>query len=249
MLGVLYVSHGTRVKEGLHQANHFLQKCMLQVHVPIQKVCYLELVRPNIQEGIRRCVAAGVRTLLVQPLLLLTAGHAKRDIPGEIDKARKKYPHVHFICGRPFGVDDIIIHLLIERLHEKQQNLPERYAILLVGRGSSDPDTKRDFAAIRRLLLNKGIPSVIVCYMAAASPSFQEGLERVVREKRGQTFVIPYLLFTGVLMKTISRSVREKNEAGAAFVLCRPLGYHPALIQLMKKRIRESLQDVPPHYA
>lgn len=248
MLGVLYVSHGTRVEEGLIQANQFLHRCMEQVDVPVQRVCYLELVQPDIQEGIRRCVQAGVSVLVVQPLLLLSAGHAKRDIPREINQARKRYPDVHFIYGRPFGVDGAIIDILLERLHEKRQYPSECSGVLLIGRGSSDPDTKRDFAAICGLLHEKGVPRIATCYMAAVSPSFQEGLSQVIREQWGQVYVIPYLLFSGVLMKTIKKSIRLKNQAGAAIVLCRPLGYHPALIQLMKKRIKESLQHVCPDY-
>ncbi|GAY76895.1 sirohydrochlorin ferrochelatase [Sporolactobacillus inulinus] len=48
MLAVLYVSHGTRIHEGVKQANQFLSSCMKQVDAPIQRVCYLEIVQPGI---------------------------------------------------------------------------------------------------------------------------------------------------------------------------------------------------------
>ncbi|GEB76826.1 sirohydrochlorin chelatase [Sporolactobacillus inulinus] len=249
MLAVLYVSHGTRIHEGVKQANQFLSSCMKQVDAPIQRVCYLEIVQPGILDGIRQCIAAGAEVVLVQPLLLLTAGHAKRDIPRVIKQAEHLYPDVRFIYGRPFGVDERIVSLLIERLHEQQDPLPQGSAILLVGRGSSDPDTKRNFAQIRHLLHQKGMESVTLCYMAAAKPTFDEGLDQVIREQWRHVYVIPYLLFSGVLMKTIYRSIDVKNKAGASITLCRPLGYHPNLIQLMKKRVEESLHHVLSDYA
>lgn len=249
MLAVLYVSHGTRVIDGVRQANQFLYSCMERVSAPIQQICYLEIVKPGIQQGIRRCIEEGAQVVLIQPLLLLSAGHAKHDIPGEIDKARALYPEVIFVYGRPFGVDQRIVDILIERIYERQKIIPERSGILLVGRGSSDPDTKRDFASICRLLNEHGMNRVASCYMAAASPSFDEGLDLVLKKGWGQTFVIPYLLFTGILMKTIKKAIDSRNQTGASFVLCRPLGYHPILIQLMKNHIRESLQNVLPHYA
>ncbi|GAY76896.1 sirohydrochlorin ferrochelatase [Sporolactobacillus inulinus] len=181
--------------------------------------------------------------------MLLTAGHAKRDIPRVIKQAEHLYPDVRFIYGRPFGVDERIVSLLIERLHEQQDPLPQGSAILLVGRGSSDPDTKRNFAQIRHLLHQKGMESVTLCYMAAAKPTFDEGLDQVIREQWRHVYVIPYLLFSGVLMKTIYRSIDVKNKAGASITLCRPLGYHPNLIQLMKKRVEESLHHVLSDYA
>ncbi|RYL94924.1 sirohydrochlorin chelatase [Sporolactobacillus sp. THM7-4] len=249
MLAVLYVAHGSRIPEGVRQADLFLHDCMKNVSSPIQEICYLELVRPTIEQGIRRCAERGATVILVQPLLLLSAGHAKRDIPGEIEKARARYPEIKFVYGRPFGVDPKIVNLLIKRLNEKQSFLPEGSGILLVGRGSSDPDTKRSFTSICRLLNQKGIKHVDVCYMAAASPSFEEGLNLATSRGWKQTFVIPYLLFTGVLMKTMKKRIELKNKNGGSFVLCRPLGYHPDLVQLMVKRIGESLENAVSDYA
>lgn len=249
MFAVLYVSHGTRVIDGVRQANQFLYSCMKSISAPIQQICYLELIQPDIQEGIRRCVEKGASFILIQPLLLLSAGHDKRDIPREIEKAKPLYPEVNFVYGRPFGVDQKIVDILIERIYERQKTISEHSGILLVGRGSSDPDTKRDFASICRFLNKKGVNRVESCYMAAASPSFNEGLDLALKKGWEQTFVIPYLLFTGILMETIKKSVDTRNHSGASFVLCRPLGFHPFLVQLMKKRIRESLKNVLPNYA
>ncbi|RYM05434.1 sirohydrochlorin chelatase [Sporolactobacillus sp. THM7-7] len=249
MLAVLYIAHGTRVARGVQQADHFLRSCMEKVPAPIQEICYLELVEPPIQEGIRRCVEKGARIVLVQPLLLLSAGHAKRDIPVEIERAGAHYPDVTFVYGQPFGVDERIVDILMERLHEKRSESREDTGVLLVGRGSSDPDTKRDFAAVCHLMKQRGVKRVAVCYMAAASPSFEEGLVQAQARGWKRTYVVPYLLFAGLLMKTMKKSIAEKNESGATFILCRPLGYHPALIELMTKRIREAIRDALPDHA
>ncbi|WKB34630.1 sirohydrochlorin chelatase [Terrilactibacillus sp. S3-3] len=243
MLGVLYVGHGSRMKEGVLQVNQFLDACMADTDVPIQHMCYLEIARPTIEEGIDRCVRDGANVILIQPVLLLSAGHAKRDIPTEIEKARRKYPGVRFLYGRPFGVDEWIVNILIERLHEQRRVLSPETAVLLVGRGSSDPNTKRDFSEICRLLQQKGIRRVSACYLAAAAPSFDEGLQQASENEQEDVFVIPYLLFTGVLMKTMKRKIGLQNAKGSSFVLCRPLGYHPALIRLLKKRMKEAFHE------
>ncbi len=248
MLAVLYIGHGTRLIDGVRQANQFLYSCMKGISAPIQEICYLERVQPDIREGIRRCIEKGAQIVLIQPLLLLSAGHAKRDIPAVVDEARSLYPDIIFIVGRPLGVDPKIVDILIERIFEKRKIIPENSGIVLVGRGSSDPETKHDFASIRRLLNERGLNRVLSCYMAAARPSFEEGLDLALKKGWEQTFVVPYLLFTGVLMKTLKKAVDLRNKTDTSFVLCSPLGYHPVLIRLMKKRIRESLKNVLPHY-
>lgn len=243
MLAVLYVGHGTRVSQGVEQARAFLYRCMEAVAAPIQEICYLEIVRPDIQEGIRRCAEQGADVIVLQPLLLLSAGHAKRDIPCEIEKARARYPNITFLYGRPFGVDEGIIDIVVERLHERTETLSDRSGVLLVGRGSSDPQTQKDFEAICHLLRLKGITNVKTCYMAAIAPSFNDGLDLALAESWEKIYVVPYLLFTGLLMRTIRRSIERKGTNSDSVVLCRPIGYHNYLVRLMKKRIGEVLPN------
>jgi sirohydrochlorin ferrochelatase len=242
MLAVLYVSHGSRVAEGVRQANQFLKRCMDQVNVPIQRICYLELVKPGILEGIGQCVAAGADRIIVQPILLLSARHDKRDIPGAIEKARVVYPHVRFTYGRPFGVADCIINILLERLAEKGRTPVGDGRVLLVGRGSSDPETPNTFVRISAELMRKGIAPVSVCYMAAVKPLIHEGLAQAGRQNAGTVYVLPYLLFPGILMQTIRREI-ERSAYRTSFTLCRPLGYHPALTGLLRQRIEASVHD------
>ncbi|WP_010632624.1 sirohydrochlorin chelatase [Sporolactobacillus vineae] len=242
MLAVLYVSHGTRVAEGVLKANQFLKRCMDQVNVPIQRICYLELVKPDILEGIGQCVAAGADRIIVQPILLLSARHDKRDIPGAIEKARAIYPHVRFTYGKPFGVADCIIDILLERLAEKGRTPDSEGRVLIVGRGSSDPETPKTFSRISAELTGKGISPVSVCYMAAAKPLIHEGLAQAGGQNTGTVYILPCLLFPGILMRTIRKEIAE-SAYRTSFTLCPPLGYHPALIGLLRQRIEASVHE------
>ena len=51
-----------------------------------------------------RLVARGCRRVVVLPLVLLDAGHAKSDVPAVVVEARDRHPHVAFPFGRPIGV-------------------------------------------------------------------------------------------------------------------------------------------------
>ncbi len=56
MKAVLYVCHGSRVKEGREQAIEFVNKCKHELSYPVQETCFLELSEPDIFEGITKCV-------------------------------------------------------------------------------------------------------------------------------------------------------------------------------------------------
>jgi sirohydrochlorin ferrochelatase len=240
MQAVLYVGHGSRVDEACEQAVSFIEKCMNTISAPIQEIGFLELASPTIDDGIRRCVERGATRIAVLPLLLLTAGHAKKDIPLELEKIKEQYPDITIDYGRPLGVHEEIVDILIERIREKQETIGGDTRVLLVGRGSSDPDTTRDLGHIARLLSRKHpFQSVQTAYLTSAKPSFEEGLEQAQVAGNQQVFVLPYLLFTGILMKSMRKKIDEINTADQQFTLCEYLGYHPNLSKVVKARVEE----------
>ncbi|WP_046173360.1 sirohydrochlorin chelatase [Domibacillus indicus] len=244
MKAVLYICHGTRVKEGARQAADFIKETMPLVDIPIQEICYLELSEPSIEEGLRACVEKGATDITAIPFLLLTAGHAKEDIPQELASAAEKFPDAVIRYGRPLGVNEQIIDVLIDRMKEAAPISPDA-AVLLVGRGSSDPATKKDFSRIRSLFQEKTkLTDVYIGYMAACEPAFEDSLQEAASQHPKQLFIVPYILFTGVLTKTMDRAVKKLEMDGDVY-LCRHLGYDPVISRLLAERVNEAAQSEP----
>ncbi|RFU67643.1 sirohydrochlorin chelatase [Peribacillus saganii] len=242
MDAILYIMHGSRVAKGVEQAASFIQRCMQNIDVPIQEYCFLELANPNIKEAFQRCIERGATKIHALPVLLLTAAHAKDDIPTELSRIHKQYPEVGVRYGRPIGVDSNMVDILVERIQETGEAITEDSMVLLVGRGSSDPDVKRDLIQIGELLHQRiGVNRIVDCYLTAASPSFEEGLHMAKESGLKRVFVIPYLLFTGILMKTMEKEI-EKLEAENQFILCSYLGYHPLIEKVLQDRVKEMLE-------
>ena len=247
MEAVLYVCHGSRIPKASEMASDFIKKCMIQLKdsVSIQEHCFLELATPTIDEAFESCIDQGATTISVLPVLLLTAAHAKIDIPEELMKLKQKYPQVTILYGRPIGVHPNMINILEERIHDSGEDLTSDSMILLVGRGSSDPDVTHDLSEIASLLSEKTrVNSVLPCYLTAAEPSFEEGLIKAKQSGNKKVFVVPYLLFTGILMKTMEKTINNLSEGtDQTFILCSYLGYHPHLEEVIKERVNELLQN------
>nr|WP_255648093.1 CbiX/SirB N-terminal domain-containing protein [Pseudalkalibacillus hwajinpoensis] len=114
---------------------------------------------------------------------------------------------------------------------------------LLVGRGSSDPDTISDLDQIAKRILEKmPFQKVSVCYLAAAKPTFDEGIKQAQLGSNSQVFVIPYLLFTGILMKEMERKISRLEKGGPDFNLCHYLGYHDLVTEVLKERVVEAFE-------
>ena len=241
MKAVLYICHGSRIREANEQAISFIQQIMKRVDMPIQEISFLELAEPTIAGGFESCIRKGATEIIAIPILLLTAAHAKKDIPEELANIQADFPNVDVKLGHPIGVHEKMIELLLERLEEPNIPIKEDSLVLLVGRGSSDPDVKRDLTRIGELLEQRSrVKRVKVCYLTASAPSFQDSLEEVKRLGTKQVFVIPYLFFTGTLMNNIKNSIQKgNNDQTTEWILCRCLGYHPILEEIIHEQIIE----------
>jgi sirohydrochlorin ferrochelatase len=236
MQAILYVCHGSRIAKARAEASAFVEQCKTNIDVPIQELCFIELAHPDIVTGIDICVQKGASRIVVLPLLLLSAGHAKHDIPEAIRQAKQRHPHLEIVLGEPFGVHEMMIDIVVDRIKEQAVPLDHESMILLIGRGSSDPDTKRDITAIAKLLQAKtNVPRVDICFLAAIRPTLEDGLYEASRSFYKKIFVVPYLLFTGVLMKTIEKKLYSLSSSNKQWILCNYLGYHPFLQNIIKE--------------
>ena len=80
----------------------------------------------------------------------------------------------------------------------------------MVGRGSSDPDANSELFKLARLLWeSRRYPWAEVCFIGVTAPSLPEGLARCRALGARRVLVVPYFLFTGVLIPRIHRLVDE----------------------------------------
>ncbi|PLR84980.1 sirohydrochlorin chelatase [Bacillus sp. V33-4] len=238
MEAILYICHGSRVPAAQQQAVAFIEKTMTESPAPINEYCFLELAQPNIAEAYKRCIEQGATKIAAVPVLLLTAVHAKEDIPNELNTIASQFPEVQLNYGRPIGVHPKMVETLIERIEETNEPLTDDSMVLLIGRGSSDPDVKRDLGDIAKLLKQRsGVRRVDTCYLTAADPGLEEGLKIAAESPFSKVFVIPYLLFTGILMKTIENTIKNHSQNDyKQYILSNYLGYHPHIESILHER-------------
>ncbi len=241
---VLYVCHGSRVKEARDEAIAFITHCQEQIDADFHEICFLELVSPSIKEGFSSCVKQGATHIAVVPLLLLTAMHAKKDIPLEIEKASERYPNVQITYGKPLGVHKKLAESVFERVVEQGIEKSRSSIVVLIGRGSSDPDVMTDLQTIAELVKKQsGIEDVRTCFLTAAAPSFEDMLTELMSLKDKQIYFVPYLLFTGILVKKIAAKISTARKQNGHIRLCRYLGYDSKVEAVFVERVTEAIQN------
>ncbi|MED4226392.1 sirohydrochlorin chelatase [Neobacillus cucumis] len=240
MKAILYIGHGTRSKKGADEAKAFIARVSERVTVPIQEISFLELTEPSIEVGFSLCVQKGATEITVVPLFLLAAGHIKQDIPNVLDSLSMAYPDISINVKDPFGVQGAILDAVAELVRETVGTVVQQDQVLIVGRGSSDPDTLADFDLIAAGLKERlGIKGVSVSYLAAAEPRFQEGLRTVMETAEGKVIVIPYLLFSGLLIAEVTAEIRKWSKLGREIYHTGILSSHRVIEDMVVARATE----------
>ncbi|MGL5082291.1 MAG: sirohydrochlorin chelatase [Microcoleaceae cyanobacterium] len=247
---LLLIGHGTRDQEGRQTFLEFAQAYSALDNSRPVIPCFLELTEPTIQQAVDQCVDQGYEELSALPLLLFAARHNKFDITNELDRARERHPQVKFHYGRHFGISPKILELWRSRFWELDQssanphNIPRSETVLLfVGRGASDPDANGDVCKLARMLWEgSGYLTVETCFIGITHPRLEEGFQRARLYGPRRIIVLPYFLFTGVLVQKIfDTTARQQEQYPEINMVCLPeMGIHADLIYLLRERELET---------
>jgi len=205
---------------------------------------YVELAAPALADALSALAADHDRVVVV-PCFLFAAGHAKNDIPLSLARARAQFPQVSFQAARVLGVHPDLAALTFERAGAAcDLSDPRRTALVVVGRGASDPDANGDFCKLVRLIgEGRGLGWVVPTFIGITTPLFEESIELVARARPERIVVVPYLLFGGRLVGRLREQLRAFNQRypWIAVNLAGHLGIHPSLLKVIEERIDEAL--------
>jgi sirohydrochlorin cobaltochelatase len=210
---LLIVGHGSRDPRGAQEFHDLVG--LLRRRNPALTVegGFIELSSPPISECVNRLAEKGTRDVAAVPLMLLAAGHAKDDIPATLVREKSNHPGMSFRYGRALGIRPELLELMDERISAVvSEEEKADTAILIVGRGSSDPDANSDLSKIARLFYEgRHYTAVESSYVSMTPPDVATALDRCRRLGAKRVVVFSYFLFTGILEERI----RQQSNAFA----------------------------------
>jgi sirohydrochlorin cobaltochelatase len=249
-IGVMICGHGSRNRQAVTefaQLAEGLRRMLPQVPV---EYGYLEFAQPILRDGLDRLRAQGVKRVLAVPGMLFAAGHAKNDIPSVLNSYAAE-TGLRIDYGRELGVDLKMIQAAGARIREAldradaagQGPLPLSETLLVVvGRGSSDPDANSNVSKVTRMLVEGfGFGWGETVYSGVTFPLVEPGLRHVVRLGFKRIVVFPYFLFSGVLVSRIRQhtALVAADHPELEFVDAAYLGDHPLVIDTFRERVEE----------
>lgn len=248
--GVLIVGHGSR-EPGANAELEALVAAFAAAQ-PEYAVAhgYVELAAPALGPALR-ALAERASHVVALPLFLFMAGHAKNDIPLALAEARRERPDVRFTAARALGVHPGLVELAFERARPalERGRDPARTAVIVVGRGASDPDANGDFCKVVRLFAEgRGLGWVVPSFLGITEPRFEAAADLVARARPERIVVVPYLLFAGRLIDKLRAQVAgfAARYPWIAIELAPHLGCDGRLLALIAERVRDAVTGEQP---
>src|SRR5262249_55940427 len=138
-------------------------------------------------DAINKVVRNGSKQIIVVPALLTAATHAKNDMPAQLDQFRTEFSD----CDIRFaGVTDLhpaVLDLCRERIVTAESTVDKLISrrdtcLVVVGRGTNDPDANSDIYKLARLL-EEGMQfgGSFTCFSGTAKPLVLDGIKRAAR--------------------------------------------------------------------
>jgi sirohydrochlorin cobaltochelatase len=203
---------------------------------------FIELSAPPLRDAVTSLVPSSPARVVAVPLMLVAAGHAKGDIPAALAREQARHPGVSFTYARTLGPHPALIELLDMRVAGVAGDTPA--AVLVVGRGSTDPDANADVVKAARLLWEgRDYPLAETGFVSLARPDVTEGLDRCRLLGARRIVVARYFLFPGVLPDRVAEQAARYAAAHPELdiAVADVLGDCDEIAALVLERYREAL--------
>ncbi len=208
------------------------------------ETAFLELSRPRFDKVVDKLVRAKFDEIVVVPLLLNEAYHARVDVPSVVASATARHEDLQIRATHVLGLETEFLSVLDLRLRDAlaRHRVRELDALVLAAAGSSDPLANQAVARLARLWGNRHHLPVTAAFASAAPPATGEAVRAFRREGRRHVAVASMFLAPGTM---VDRASELALEAGAVAV-ADPLGAHPVLARTILARYAVGAVELVP---
>ena len=248
--GLLLVGHGSHCMTSAAQMHEIGDRVAAAMPDRIVEVGFLEMTDPAAGLVLDDMVARGVRRVVVLPLMLLAAGHSKSDVPAIVLEGRQRHPDLELIFGSPLGVVPELIEIAADNLtRAAAAGLP----LVVVARGTSDPDANGDAAKAARLLAEwVTADGLHLGFTGVTWPTVPETLDTAAAvlaarpEAPRRLALFFWFICNGKLIERAREQIAEFTErTGIDVVDAGYFGPDAGLVPIITRRYHEAVDGTP----
>jgi sirohydrochlorin ferrochelatase len=233
------VAHGSRDPRSAATIRALVERVRARAPRVEVRAAFLDLSEPSVPHVLRELHAAGHDHVVVTPLLLGSAYHARVDLPGLVDTVRSALPGLRVSISDVLGIDPLLEDVALDRLADSGAGLTDPgLGVVLAAVGSSnDPANQAVSALAARWRDRLGLP-VIAAFASATTPDVPEAVAKLAAEGASRFAVASWFLAPGRLPDRIAALAREAARPDVP--IAAPLALDPRVAGLVLRRYRET---------
>jgi precorrin-8X/cobalt-precorrin-8 methylmutase len=241
---LLVIDRGSREPEVKQELEEICEIAKKRGRYDIASFCFLEVIPPFIEEGIKKCMDLGAGQITVMPYFLYPGMKLKDTVNKTAKLIRERGPQI--AIAKPLSYHSLMAQLIRERVKELKETrnlqIPDSECdVLLIGHGSSDRNA-HDAFIFTAGAIKSYYRQVHHCFLELDRPNIDEGIGNAVLGKPRIILMMPYFLHKGAHIKRdviqdIERALKKHDFKDA--YLSRHLGVDDKLVDLILERTSE----------
>ncbi|WP_158896349.1 sirohydrochlorin chelatase [Amycolatopsis anabasis] len=210
------------------------------------RTAFLDLSEPLVTDALSGLYAEGQREVVVVPLLLGSAYHARIDLPALVDGVLARSPRLRVSTSDVLGPDPLLSEVALDRLAATGADPTDpELGIVFAAVGSSNPEANAVVARLaRRWRARLPVAAVAPAFASATKPDVPAAIAELRARGARRIAVASWFLAPGLLPDRIAALARE---ADPEVRLAAPLADDPRVADVILRRYAAALtsQAVP----
>jgi sirohydrochlorin ferrochelatase len=242
---LLIIDRGSKMKEVQEELRNTCDLIKYKTDYYYVDYCFLEVIPPYIDEGIRKCIDRGVDSITIVPYFLYPGMKLKDAVTQTasiIHQENKK-----MVITKPLSYQPIISEIVLKRVNSlivgQGLNKDKRdLCLLLIGHGSSDKRAREAFLYTVNSL-EKIYRDVKFCFLELEPPNIEEGIKECLTSNPNTIVAVPYFLHKGIHIQKdilVDLANAQKKYGFNSLFISEHIGVDPAVIDLVITLAKEA---------
>jgi sirohydrochlorin ferrochelatase len=234
------VAHGSRDARSAEAVSRLLDVVRARRADLDVRGAFLDLSLPRLGDVLAALHGEGHRRIVVVPLLLSSAYHARVDVPGVVAEATARWPGLSVEVSDVLGPDPGLESVALRRLLAAgARGDDERLGVVVAGAGSSHPPANLAVSAVaRRWASSHAWAGALPAFAGATQPDGTSAASLLRDRGATRIAVASWFLAPGLLPDRIAKQVRAVDPHAT---IADPLGPAPELADLVLTRYTETV--------
>jgi len=242
--GLLLIDRGSRENEVKNELELICQRVKEKGNYEFSNYCFLEVIPPFIEEGIKKSLTNEIDSLTIVPYFLYPGKKIKAAVNEAIKFQAKT--DVKFVVSKPMTMHKTMINLVNNRVTTALETNAVKIAkknvdVLIIGHGSKDPNAQ---LSIKYVVdgLRSTYRNVSHCFLEIEQPNILQGILKCEKENPQVLVIVFYFLHEGAHVKRDIyedlNPVLDKSKLNKVLIT-KHIGTDEKMIDLIIERAKE----------